>query len=125
MESILRIVEQDNEKFLLRLRDRIDRVGIGILKIEVRFEHLSIEGDAYVGSRALPILWKATINFGALEKIKIVPSKKRVIKILRDVSGIVKPSSDVTTSWASRRWKTTLLKALAAVPDKNLRLLWS
>ncbi|PHU01483.1 Pleiotropic drug resistance protein 2 [Capsicum chinense] len=113
MESILRIVEQDNEKFLLRLRDRIDRVGIDILKVEVRFEHLSIEGDAYVGSGALPTLWNATINFGALEKIKIVPSKKRVIKILRDVSGIVKPS---------RRWKTTLLKALAAVPDKDLRV---
>ncbi|XP_016551898.1 pleiotropic drug resistance protein 2 isoform X1 [Capsicum annuum] len=31
-------------------------------------------------------------------------------------------SEDVTTSWASRRWKTTLLKALAAVPDKDLRV---
>ncbi|KAM3200278.1 hypothetical protein P3L10_032640 [Capsicum annuum] len=56
---------------------------------------------------------------GALEIIKIVPSKKRVVKILRDVSGIIKPSSDDTTSWASRRWKT-LLKALAAVPDKDV-----
>ncbi|PHT48984.1 Pleiotropic drug resistance protein 1 [Capsicum baccatum] len=63
MESILSIVEEDNEKFLLRLRDRIDRVEIDIPKIEVRFEHLSIEGDAYVGSRALPTLWNATINF--------------------------------------------------------------
>ncbi|PHU00892.1 hypothetical protein BC332_30679 [Capsicum chinense] len=69
------------------------KVGIDIPKIEVRFEHLSIEGDAYVGSRALPTLWNATIIFGALEKIKIVPSKKRVVKILRDVSGIIKPSS--------------------------------
>lgn len=39
------------------------RVGIDIPKIEVRYEHLSIEGDTYDGSRALPTLWNATINF--------------------------------------------------------------
>ncbi|KAF4388699.1 hypothetical protein G4B88_018976 [Cannabis sativa] len=87
MESILKVVEDDNEKFLERLRARNDRdselemiidcvltvlfclvyeenerkfiekgklVGIEIPKVEVRFENLSIEGDAYVGTRALP-----------------------------------------------------------------------
>lgn len=38
------------------------RVGIEIPKIEVRFEKLSIEGDVYVGSRALPTLLNATLN---------------------------------------------------------------
>lgn len=38
------------------------RVGTDIPKIEVRFEHLSIEGDAYVGTRALPTLLNATLN---------------------------------------------------------------
>lgn len=37
-------------------------MGIEIPKIEVRFEHLSIEGDVYVGSRALPTLLNATLN---------------------------------------------------------------
>lgn len=40
----------------------MNRVGIDIPKIEVRYENLSIEGDAYVGSRALPTLFNATIN---------------------------------------------------------------
>ncbi|OMO88724.1 pleiotropic drug resistance protein 2-like isoform 2 [Corchorus olitorius] len=62
MESILRVVEEDNERFLVRLRERNDRVGIDVPKIEVRFEHLSIEGDAYLGTRALPTLWNATLN---------------------------------------------------------------
>lgn len=84
MDSILRVVEEDNEKFLRRLRDRTDRleivfsgfhnvdwyefhirfcrVGIEIPKIEVRYEHLSIEGDVYVGSRALPTLLNSTMN---------------------------------------------------------------
>ncbi|KAB2085662.1 hypothetical protein ES319_A05G414200v1 [Gossypium barbadense] len=62
MESVLRVVEEDNERFLLRLRERTERVGIDVPKIEVRFEHLSIEGDAYLGTRALPTLLNSTLN---------------------------------------------------------------
>ncbi|KAL3742613.1 hypothetical protein ACJRO7_017999 [Eucalyptus globulus] len=62
MESVLKIAEEDNEEFLRRLRDRTDRVGMEIPKIEIRFEHLSVEGDAYMGSRALPSLLNATLN---------------------------------------------------------------
>ena len=45
MESILKVVEDDNERFLKSLRDRTDRVGIEVPKIEVRFQNLPIEGD--------------------------------------------------------------------------------
>ena len=38
------------------------RVGIEIPKIEVRFENLSVEGEVFVGSRALPTLFNATLN---------------------------------------------------------------
>lgn len=37
-------------------------MGIEVPKIEVRFEHLSVEGDAYVGTRALPTLINSTLN---------------------------------------------------------------
>jgi ABC-type methionine transport system permease subunit len=43
-------------------------VGIVTPKIEVRFEHLSVEGDAYVGTRALPTLVNVAVN-----KIEVVP----------------------------------------------------
>ncbi|KAM3282857.1 pleiotropic drug resistance protein 2-like [Capsicum chacoense] len=124
LENILEVVEEDNERFLRRLRDRTDRVGIEIPKVEVRFEHLCIDGDAYVGSRALPTLWNASINFveGFLEKIKIVPSKKRVVNILRDVNGIVRPSRMTLLLGPPGSGKTTLLKALAGVLDKDLRV---
>lgn len=37
-------------------------MGIDVPKIEIRFEQLSVEGDAFVGSRALPTLLNSTIN---------------------------------------------------------------
>lgn len=43
-------------------------MGIVTPKIEVRFEHLSVEGDAYVGTRALPTLVNVAVN-----KIEVVP----------------------------------------------------
>ncbi|KAF0905324.1 hypothetical protein E2562_003921 [Oryza meyeriana var. granulata] len=62
MERVFKAVEDDNERFLRRFRDRLDRVGIELPKIEVRYEHLNIEADVYVGKRALPTLLNATIN---------------------------------------------------------------
>lgn len=37
-------------------------MGIEVPKVEVRFEHLSVEGEAYVGTRALPTLINSTLN---------------------------------------------------------------
>ncbi|KAI6669865.1 hypothetical protein NL676_004750 [Syzygium grande] len=123
MESILKVVEEDNEKFLRRLRDRTDRVGIEIPMIEVRFQNLCVEGDAYVGTRALPTLLNATLNAieGVIGMIGLSPSKKRVVKILQDVSGIIKPSRLTLLLGPPGSGKTTLLQALAGKPDDDLR----
>ncbi|KAH0977463.1 hypothetical protein GBA52_027182 [Prunus armeniaca] len=125
MDSILKVVEDDNEKFLKRLRDRTDRVGIEVPKIEVRFEHLSVEGDAYVGTRALPTLYNSTLNAieGVLGLVGLSPSKKRVVKILQDVSGIVRPSRMCLLLGPPSSGKTTFLKALSGKLDDDLR--WS
>ncbi|KHN25181.1 Pleiotropic drug resistance protein 2 [Glycine soja] len=122
LESILRTAEEDNESFLNRMRERIDRVAIEIPKIEVRFENLSVEGDAYVGTRALPTLLNSTLNVieGALGYIKLLPHNKRVVKILQDISGIVKPSRMTLLLGPPGSGKTTLLQALAGKTDKDL-----
>ncbi|TKY53483.1 Pleiotropic drug resistance protein 2 [Spatholobus suberectus] len=123
LESILKTAEEDNESFLHRMRERIDRVGIEIPKIEVRFEHLSVEGDAYVGTRALPTLLNSTLNVieGALGYVKLLPHNKRVVKILEDISGIVKPSRMTLLLGPPGSGKTTLLQALSGKMDKDLR----
>ncbi|KAM2893130.1 hypothetical protein FF1_008519 [Malus domestica] len=124
MESILKVVEDDNESFLRRLRDRTDSVGIEIPKIEVRYENLSMDGDVYVGSRALPTLLNVTLNTieSVLRLIKLAPSKKRRIQILKDVSGIVRPSRMTLLLGPPGAGKTTLLLALAGKLDDDLRV---
>ncbi|KAM6592902.1 hypothetical protein CsatA_000605 [Cannabis sativa] len=124
MENLLSVVEEDNEKFLRRLRERIDRVGIEIPKIEVRYERLCIEGDVYVGSRALPTLLNVTLNTveNTLGLIGLVPSKKRKIQILKDISGIIRPSRMTLLLGPPGAGKTTMLLALAGKLDNDLRV---
>nr|CAD1818081.1 unnamed protein product [Ananas comosus var. bracteatus] len=122
LDHIFEIVEQDNERFLLRLRDRIDRVGLELPKIEVRYENLSIEADVYVGSRALPTLWNTYVNVVEGFIGRFSPSKKKTIKILDDVSGILKPSRTTLLLGPPAAGKTTLMLALAGKADKNLRV---
>ena len=40
----------------------LNRVGIEIPKIEAQLKQLSVEGDAYVRTRALPTLLNSTMN---------------------------------------------------------------
>ena len=96
------------------------RVGIDIPKIEVRFEHLNIGADIYVGKRALPTLLNFTLNTiqvsseiqsiyvfllsprstfnlnqtkqGIFDYLHVAPSRNQTFTILHDISGIIKPS---------------------------------
>ncbi|KAI3692130.1 hypothetical protein L6452_31939 [Arctium lappa] len=60
-------------------------VGIETPKIEVRYDNLSVEGDAYVGDRGLPSLYNAIFNsiHSTLQLIGLCPSKNRKVKILQ------------------------------------------
>nr|KYP71089.1 ABC transporter G family member 34 [Cajanus cajan] len=123
LESVLKFVDDDNEKFLRRLRDRIDRVGIKIPKIEVRYEDLSVEGHVYVGRRALPTLLNVTLNIceSIMGLVRLVPSNKRKNHILRNISGILKPSRMTLLLGPPGAGKTTLLLALAGKLDQDLK----
>ncbi|MCD7456583.1 transcription factor [Datura stramonium] len=124
LDRLVKVADEDNEKFLLKLKNRIDRVGIDFPSIEVRFEHLNIEADAYVGSRALPTFTNFISNFieSLLDSLHILPSKKRSVTILKDVSGIVKPCRMTLLLGPPGSGKTTLLLALAGKLDSDLRV---
>ncbi|KDP36995.1 hypothetical protein JCGZ_06051 [Jatropha curcas] len=123
LERLIKVAEEDNEKFLLKLKNRIDRVGIEIPTIEVRFEHLNVEAEAYSASRALPSFVNFTFGIleGFLNYLHIIPSRTRPLHILKDVSGIIKPSRMALLLGPPSSGKTTLLLALAGKLDPNLK----
>ncbi|CAN6441234.1 unnamed protein product [Victoria cruziana] len=124
IERLFRVAEEDNERFLTKLRNRIDKVGIQLPTVEVRFEHLTIEAECHVGSRALPTLWNATRNLAesAVGMMGINLSKTTTLTILKDASGIVRPSRMTLLLGPPSSGKTTLLLALAGKLDPSLKV---
>ncbi|PNX92347.1 pleiotropic drug resistance protein 1-like, partial [Trifolium pratense] len=124
VERLVKISEQDNEKFLLKLRQRIDRVGLDFPTIEVRFEHLNVEAESSVGSRALPTILNFYINLleVCVNFLHLIPSQKKPLTVLHDVSGIIKPKRMTLLLGPPSSGKTTLLLALAGRLGKDLKL---
>ncbi|GLT97658.1 hypothetical protein SLE2022_152130 [Rubroshorea leprosula] len=123
LERLVKIADEDNEKFLLKLRERIERVGLDIPTIEVRFENLNVAAEAYVGSRALPTILNFSINMfeGIFNYLHILPSRRKPLPILSDVSGIIKPKRMTLLLGPPSSGKTTLLLALAGKLGKDLK----
>uniref|UniRef100_A0A0D3F4B9 ABC transporter domain-containing protein n=1 Tax=Oryza barthii TaxID=65489 RepID=A0A0D3F4B9_9ORYZ len=99
-----RLLQDDSERFLRRLRDRIDMVGIELPKIEIRYEELSVSADAFglIG------------QFGS--------SNKKTINILKQVNGILKSSRMTLLLGPPSSGKSTLMRALTGKLDKNLKV---
>ncbi|KAL2630297.1 hypothetical protein R1flu_014983 [Riccia fluitans] len=115
--------EEDNERVLYKLRERIEKVGVAIPTVEVRFEHLNVEAKCYVGGRAIPTLVNAAINTveGWVTSCGLPLTKKAEITILNDLSGIIKPSRMTLLLGPPSSGKTTLLLALAGKLSKELK----
>lgn len=124
IDRLFKVAEEDNEKFLKKLRDRIHRVGIQLPTIEVRFEHLTVEANCHIGTRALPTLPNAARNFAEslLRMVGIKTAERRKLTILKDLSGIIKPSRMCLLLGPPSSGKTTLLLALAGKLDPSLKV---
>ncbi|KAI9106703.1 hypothetical protein K1719_022231 [Acacia pycnantha] len=123
LDRLLKLAEEDNEQFLLKLKKRMDRVGLEIPTIEVRFEHINVEAEVYVGSRALPTMFNFFVNVleEFLNYLHIIPSPKKPLHILQNVSGIIKPQRMTLLLGPPGSGKTTLLLALAGKLSKHLK----
>ncbi|KAL4195313.1 hypothetical protein AMTRI_Chr05g72720 [Amborella trichopoda] len=124
IERLIRVAEKDNENFLRKLKNRIDQVGIDIPTIEVRFEHLSIDAKVFVGQRGLPTILNFTLNVieGFLNSLHILPTKRKPLSIVHDVSGIIKPGRMTLLLGPPSSGKTTLLLALAGKLESDLEV---
>ncbi|GJS20326.1 putative reverse transcriptase domain-containing protein [Tanacetum coccineum] len=124
LDRLVKVADEDNEKFLLKLRARLDRVGIGLPTIEVKFEHVTVEADVNTGSRALPSFINFHIDLleGLLSALHLLPNSKRHITILDDVSGVIKPKRMTLLLGPPSSGKTTLLLSLAGKLAKELTI---
>ncbi|KAG5122607.1 hypothetical protein JHK84_040947 [Glycine max] len=132
--------DQDNYRLLAAIKERFDRVGLKVPKIEVRYKNLSVTADVQIGSRALPTLINYTRDVfeSILTKLMICRPKRHSLTILNDVSGVIKPGSYSNLksgrnvmAMSSRvmtlllgppgAGKTSLLLALAGKLDSNLK----
>ncbi|PSS07401.1 ABC transporter G family member 36 like [Actinidia chinensis var. chinensis] len=124
IDRLFRVAEEDNEKFLQKFRNRIEKVGIVLPTVEVRFEHLTIEANCYIGDRALPSLANAARNIAesTLGLVGIRLAERTELTILKDASGIIKPSRMTLLLGPPSSGKTTLLLALAGKLDPSLKV---
>ncbi|KAF6148984.1 hypothetical protein GIB67_002984 [Kingdonia uniflora] len=124
IEKIFKVAEEDNEKFLKKFRNRVDKVGIKLPTVEVRFQHLTIEAECFIGNRALPTLLNTARNVAesVIGLIGIRFAKSTKLTILKDASGIIKPSRMALLLGPPSSGKSTLLLAMAGKLDKKLEV---
>ncbi|KAH9604839.1 hypothetical protein KSS87_022658 [Heliosperma pusillum] len=105
-------------------KNLLERVGIEIPTIEVRYENLNVEAEVFMGSRALPTFINFITNMveGVLNSFHLLSNRKKHLTILRDVSGIIRPKRMTLLLGPPSSGKTTLLLALAGKLDKDLQV---
>lgn len=125
LDRLFNMADDNTEQFLFKMRERIDKVGLSLPRIEVRYQQLSVEADVYVGSRALPTIPNYIFNMteALMRSLRIFPGRKRRLSILHDVSGIIKPGRLTLLLGPPGSGKTTLLLTLAGRLDSELRKL--
>ncbi|CAL0305014.1 unnamed protein product [Lupinus luteus] len=139
LESVVKHIDQ-NESYLQKLKRRIDRVSLNLPTIEVRFENLKIDAEAYVGKRALPSIMNVILNVAEVKRDNCHDSIKVTCAILPDILNLEinilsnpynTPKNKEISLTAKRMTlllgppgsgKSTLLRALSGRIDSTLQV---
>ncbi|XP_040370209.1 pleiotropic drug resistance protein 3 isoform X2 [Rosa chinensis] len=120
IDNLLKEIEGDNQRLLQKLKERIERVGLQLPTVEVRYQNLFVEAECeVVQGKPLPTLWNTLKS-----SLSIIGCKSEAynLKILKDVSGIIKPSRMTLLLGPPGCGKTTLLQALARKHNQSLKV---
>ncbi|KAL2898725.1 ABC transporter G family member 31 [Bienertia sinuspersici] len=123
VHNALNTSEQDNYKLVTGVKERFQRVGLELPKVEVRFENLNVTAEVQTGKRALPTL----INYARdkiesiLKLLRICRPERNTLTILKNTSGYLKPGRMTLLLGPPGSGKSTLLLALAGKLDNSLK----
>nr|KJB18680.1 hypothetical protein B456_003G064800 [Gossypium raimondii] len=123
IEKLIKQIEHDNLGLLKKLRHRIDKVGVKLPTVEVRYKNLHVEAQCeLVRGKPLPTLWNTTKSL--LSGLTNLPGSKQEAKIsiLNDVSGIIKPGRMTLLLGPPGCGKSTLLLALSGKLSHSLKV---
>ncbi|XP_028104411.1 pleiotropic drug resistance protein 3-like isoform X2 [Camellia sinensis] len=124
IDKLIKHIENDNLRLLHKQRKRIDKVGVKLPTVEVRYNNLRVEAECeVVHGKPLPTLWNSfkSILFD-LVKLPGMKSQEARITIVDDISGIIKPGRMTLLLGPPGCGKTTLLKALSGNLNKSLKV---
>ncbi|KAK1379110.1 ABC transporter G family member 31 [Heracleum sosnowskyi] len=93
VKNALATTDQDNYRLLAGIKKRLDRAGIKVPNVEVRFEDVTISAKVKLGSRALPTLvnYVRDLSEKVFTSLGIIHPERHPLTILNDVSGIITP----------------------------------
>uniref|UniRef100_A0A0E0JJJ1 ABC transporter domain-containing protein n=1 Tax=Oryza punctata TaxID=4537 RepID=A0A0E0JJJ1_ORYPU len=95
VEQLVGVTGDDHEHFLLRIKNRFDRVGLELPTIEVRAEGLAVEAEAYTWrSPAAPTVFTSMGNtlLDLANTLHVLPiTWKTKYTILHETNAIIKP----------------------------------
>nr|GMD03507.1 pleiotropic drug resistance protein 3 [Ipomoea batatas] len=125
IEKLIEHVEHDNLRLLKKIRKRIDIAGVKLPSVEVRYANVHVEAECeVVHGKPLPTLWNSfkSLMMVFARQIPCLESEVAKIKIVNDVSGVIKPGRMTLLLGPPGCGKTSLLKALSGNLDNSLKV---
>ncbi|XP_062111385.1 pleiotropic drug resistance protein 3-like isoform X2 [Humulus lupulus] len=124
IEKLIKHIESDNLRILRKIRNRIDKVGVKLPTVEVRYKYLRVEAECeVVHGKPRPTLWNSFKRLiSGLTKISGLRLGKAKISLFKDVSGVIMSGRLTLLLGPPGCGKTTLLKVLSVNLDSSLKL---